>query len=236
MRLGITLPGSRRRTKGPSTLASVDEEIERARARLSRKPLVFPASARRQRAARLRSLLRLRYTLLPVGRLPPELLSAVLEAARLACEPWHERPRTLLGLSHVCGTRREAAHASPNLWSSLDFRCPPLARYSLDRGPTVPLDVFCPYVESTHLLERVLLLMHRSRTVELILDPDEDDILEELKDRFTQTYAPYLHPLTLVAERPFGVNLIEFNPAIDLLSHEAIPNLKVLRLDRVETG
>jgi hypothetical protein len=235
MQLDITFPGSRQKTKKsdqPPTLASVEEEIKHARARVSRVALVLlSASARQRRVARLNGLLRLRYTLLPVGRLPLELLSTVLEAARLVCEPWHAWLKTLLGLSHVCGAWRQTAHALPNLWSSLNFRYPRLSRYSLDREPTVPLDVFCPYVRSSHLLQGVLLLMHRSRAVELVFDPEQAYILE---DRFTQTYAPHLRSLTLVAEQDSP--LIEFNPSFNLPGREAVPNLKVLRLDCAEIG
>ncbi|KAK7034716.1 hypothetical protein VNI00_012123 [Paramarasmius palmivorus] len=87
-------------------------------------------------------------SLLPINRLPNELLSKIfIERCSelkepIIRDPDYEIPREgWLSLTHVCSHWRRVALATPSLWFSPDFRFPDLSLAMLERSKFAPLHI-----------------------------------------------------------------------------------------------
>ncbi|EPQ50107.1 hypothetical protein GLOTRDRAFT_51031, partial [Gloeophyllum trabeum ATCC 11539] len=69
-------------------------------------------------------LKRERNQLLPVQRLPAELLLQIINLAWTDCAPRHWEPVFLVGVTHVCSYWREISLTASQLWSRICLKNP----------------------------------------------------------------------------------------------------------------
>lgn len=123
------MPSSRHPIANPvavaGTLKSLDEEIEKMQEILVR-------------------LKTTRNDLLPVARIPPELLSEIFLCFRdSSTRPSREYVQKMswISITHVCARWRNVALADPRLWNTINLRFPDLADYFLNYSGMLPLRV-----------------------------------------------------------------------------------------------
>jgi hypothetical protein len=158
------------------TVASLDQEIQHAK-------------------DRLRDLVHRRNAILPIGRLPLEILYQVLVSHKRMM-PLRDWPRRLMALSHVCSTWRTATRSFPSLWTFIDFdhkSHTSLAQESLSLSQSLPISV-CSDVHTMSDSVQVFNLWPRLKRVDLKLFRETwfEDLL-----KLASTPAPHLRSISL---------------------------------------
>jgi hypothetical protein len=116
---------------------------------------------------RLRDLVHRRNAILPIGRLPPEIISGVFVAYRKTM-PLRDWPWQLIALTHVCSTWRSTARSFPSLWTVIDFSHPSLARENRSLSQPLPI-IICSEVLKKSDWDQVFNLWPHSKKVDLDL-------------------------------------------------------------------
>jgi hypothetical protein len=159
-----------------NTLASVDMELARTRRRVL-------------------ALLERRNELLPVNRLPAELLSHIIETEKRK-KPAQKWQQWLLGVTQVCRRWRTVARSCPTLWNTVDMDYPMLVNQNLHLARSLPLSVHTHAGDSDSVKE-ALSLFPRSRILDITFsEQDAAMVLSLLPD----TEAPHLEFLRLVLD------------------------------------
>jgi hypothetical protein len=101
------------------TLAPVEDETE---------PTIWASRRRHNR-------------LLPIARLPPEILCKVFESYQAQFPP-RDGLEQLTELTKVCSQWRSTAHSCPSLWTNIDWNYPELAEKGVILSRSLPLRVW----------------------------------------------------------------------------------------------
>ncbi|KAF5342425.1 hypothetical protein D9611_001242 [Ephemerocybe angulata] len=118
----------------------------------------------------------------PINRLPPEVLSNILQFSYVAAQPdeevrdYYDGPNfTWIWVTHVCRRWREVALRCSTLWSeSLSFTKPEFARAAINRSRDAPLEITYQNKpnESIDSLREALSQIHRIRSVNIYHNGD----------------------------------------------------------------
>jgi hypothetical protein len=191
-------------SEGPvETVASIDDEIQRAK-------------------DRIHALRRRRNALLPVARLPAEIMCRIFEDyKRSSLLPY--QTYGVLYLTQVCSTWYSTARSCPSLWTVIDFRCPKLATASALLAKSFPLSISYDD-ESGPSLSSVLNLLPRSRSLNI---SSSGKRWSKASKKFATSPVPYLQGLFVDLYECSGVEEAIYIPSID-----AAPKLTCVSLSK----
>jgi hypothetical protein len=169
-------------------------------------PLPPSTWSSREHGGALLALLERRNELLPVNRLPAELLSYILETEKRenSAQEWQQ---WLLSVTQVCRRWRTVARSCPTLWNTVDMDCPMLVKQNLHLAGSLPLNVHTRAGRGDSVKE-ALTLLPRARILDITFrEPDAAMISSLLPDKD----APSLQSLTL---KYHGTELYETNKIV----------------------
>ena len=131
--------------------------------------VIFQVSALEHDALEVLSLVRsMKNSVVPVNRIPPEILSLILDYLE-----GRDKDKNLIKLTHVCRSWRDIFISHSSLWTRLDFKDVDKTRVYIERSKSVPLDIHFPefyqkeasllVIPHTHRLKTLLVLgfLHR---------------------------------------------------------------------------
>ena len=170
-------------------------------------------------------------TLIPIARLPPELLSEVFihfaALARDISSPAYPRGRSKrwIQIAHICHYWRNIALSTPRVWSEFTVDKLEWTQEMLARSKWVPLrvKVVAPYA-TPEALKLMLSELARTEAVEF-----RGYTVESLGPPFVApSEAPMLHSLSVVSNRPHF--MMSGQPANTLFDGMEMPKLANLEL------
>jgi len=131
----------------------------------------FQVNALEQDASEVLSLvLSLKNSFAPINRIPPEVLSLILNY----CDK-DDKDRDLIALTHVCHGWRDMFISRSSLWTQLDFMNDDKTRTYIQRSKSSPLEIYLesseenPYLDDTFFL----VIPHHFRLKSLTIRADD---------------------------------------------------------------
>jgi hypothetical protein len=136
--------------------------------------------------------------LLPIARLPPEILCKVFESYQAQFPP-RDGLEQLTELTKVCSQWRSIAHSCPSLWTNIDWNYPELAEKGVTLSRSLPLRVWCDAasygsIDLDVAIDAVLDIWPRALMAHLHFY--EEDI-SELMSELASVSAPHLRDLRI---------------------------------------
>ncbi|KAF9490885.1 hypothetical protein BDN71DRAFT_143151 [Pleurotus eryngii] len=180
---------------------------------------------------------------LPVSKLPPDVLSTILESiAMTIVEDDLEPPYSdLLSATQVCRLWRQVALDSPRIWSFMYCSATPrLVDLFLDRSKSAPLHLIDSSSGDNVPVNALNILNHLHRLKEINLVDCEDDWFS----RIISQGAPQLESLSLEASGEIarfhpsadGFPVLQHLELIDLVYTSAVASLAALRSLTINAG
>ncbi|KAL0573389.1 hypothetical protein V5O48_008563 [Marasmius crinis-equi] len=140
-------------------------------------------------------------TLVPISRLPTEIIRIILGYCVSHRSTGRPYKLTWLNATHVCRQWRSVALESASIWSQIDFSRPELAREMIARSRAAPLDVVVTRLVLTSRIYAVLIeaISNTGRLRTLVLPAAYHMNGVDLFARLNKP-APLLHTLDLTAK------------------------------------
>jgi hypothetical protein len=110
-----------------------------------------------------------RNEIMPVARLPADILCRIFDFYRTGCPPT-EAMSDMIGVTHVCSTWRSTARSFPSLWTVIDVGQPTLAHECMELAKPLPLSLWNEEdgeFEDSFTVDQVLQILPRCRSINM---------------------------------------------------------------------
>jgi hypothetical protein len=170
-----------------------------------------------------------RNALLPVARLPPEILCRIFDFHRTGCPPI-DTMFNMIGVTQVCSTWRSTARSCASLWTVIHVGLPMLAQECMELAKPFPLSLWYEEDEESEdslTVKQVFQLLPRCRSIHLSMGANR------WRHTFTQLASiplPYLRDL-FMQDLQGSIYMKDFN----IPGEHLAPNLSYIRFSGITT-
>lgn len=187
--------------------------------------------------------------LLPVDRMPEEVLLAVWENLVPLLGP--DMGNDMMTLTHVCKRWRDTAIATPSLWTNVYMKNGPIATIHLTRSVDKPLSVFIPWSTGTqsvlpphiHRLRRIHVVSpHTLSMTQLAITlnapaPILEELLIECSTQIELGFFPISSPPHIFLTNTPSLKVLRLTRIFNSVTVGfLVPTVRELKLDGVKSG